>query len=102
MWSNTSPSWPACTARTATTAQPTRSNTSPATPRKRCGNTSNNTATYSADGDQTVRAEGLEPFACPRSERRNGCDLQNNIGCDSLGLPWFVPKCAQNVPTVYN
>jgi hypothetical protein len=26
-------------------------------------------------------------------------DLRNNILFDSLGLPWFVPKCAQNVPT---
>jgi hypothetical protein len=44
-------------------------------------------------------AEGFEPSACPRSGRRNGCDLRNNIACDSLGLLWFVPKCAQNVPT---
>ena len=44
-------------------------------------------------------AEGFEPSACPRSERRNGCDLRNNMVCDSPGLAWFVPKCAQNVPT---
>jgi hypothetical protein len=44
-------------------------------------------------------AEGFEPSACPRSERRNACDLRNNIICDSLGFPRFVPKCAQNVPS---
>jgi hypothetical protein len=26
-------------------------------------------------------------------------DLRNNILCNSLGLPWFAGKCAQNVPT---
>ena len=44
-------------------------------------------------------AEGFEPSAWPRSERRNGCDLRNNTVCDSLRFRWFVPKCAQNVPT---
>lgn len=44
-------------------------------------------------------AERFEPSACPRSERRNACDLRNIIYCDSLGFPRFVPKCAQNVPT---
>src|SRR3984957_5909090 len=33
------------------------------------------------------------------SEGYTGCDLRNNISCDSLGLLCFVPKCAQNVPT---
>jgi hypothetical protein len=27
-------------------------------------------------------------------------ELRNNICCNSLGLPWFVPERAQNVPTV--
>jgi hypothetical protein len=27
-------------------------------------------------------------------------NCENNINCDSLGLLCFVPKCAQNVPTV--
>ena len=49
MCSNTSPPWPGCTARTATTAQPTTSRTSPATPRKLCGNTSNDTETCSVE-----------------------------------------------------
>jgi hypothetical protein len=48
---------------------------------------------------ERVRAEGVEPSLCPRSGRRNGCDLRNNMSCDSLRFPWFVPKCAQNVPT---
>ncbi len=33
------------------------------------------------------------------SERRNTIYLRNNIECNSLGFPRFVPKCAQNVPT---
>jgi hypothetical protein len=44
-------------------------------------------------------AEGFEPSAWPRSERRNGYDLRNNIMNNSLGFRSFVPKCAQNVPT---
>ena len=44
-------------------------------------------------------AAGFEPSAWPRSERRNGYDPRNNIGCNSLGFRSFVPKCAQNVPT---
>lgn len=46
-----------------------------------------------------VRAEGFEPSAHTRSGHRSGCDLRNNIECNSLGFPRFVPKCAQNVPT---
>jgi hypothetical protein len=33
------------------------------------------------------------------SSGQTGCDLRNNMKCDSLGLLCFVPKCAQNVPT---
>ena len=44
-------------------------------------------------------AEGFEPSAFPRSRRRNGADLRNDITSNSLALPRFVPKCAQNMPT---
>ena len=58
---------------------------------------------YRTDAERVVVmavAEGFEPSACPRSKRHNGFELQNNIQCDSLRLPWFVPRCAQNVPAM--
>lgn len=35
-----------------------------------------------------------------RRWRDRTVDLRNNIQSNSLRLPWFVPKCAQNVPTM--
>lgn len=33
------------------------------------------------------------------SRRRGGRELWNHIRCNSLRLPRFVPRCAQNVPS---
>src|ERR1700758_4964218 len=49
---NTSPPWPNCTARTATTGQPVTLRPSPVTRHRASGNTSNNTETCAADPPQ--------------------------------------------------
>jgi hypothetical protein len=45
-----------------------------------------------------VRAEGLEPSNRRRSGVRNDSDQRNNLRCNSLVLPPFVPNCAHYVP----
>ena len=48
-----------------------------------------------------VPSVGFELYFARWSQRCTGFDLRNDMRCDSRRFPRFVPKCAQNVPTVY-
>jgi hypothetical protein len=40
----------------------------------------------------------LNPIRCAGPMPKTDPDLPIDVACGSLGLPRFVPKCAQNVP----
>ena len=56
-------------------------------------------STSKTDGLDVAVAEGFEPSAHIRPGRRTNYELRNNNECNSLRLPRFVPRCAQNVPS---